>query len=381
MKALPANSLRASAAASMAIVAAAAMWSAVTQAQRPAAAHDDSPVNGVQQVNQPLRALAARTNLRIGTAVDTSALANDATYQRLVAEQFNTVTPENVMKWQLVEPQRGQLDFAAADGLVSFAQAHGQRVRGHTLVWHNQLPSWLTTGTFTPDELRAILRQHILDEAGHFRGKIWQWDVVNEAFNDDGTLRNTIWLQNLGPGYIADAFRWAHQADPRALLFYNDYNIEGRNAKSDAVYALVQQLRSEHVPIDGVGLQGHFGVQFGFPGDVPENMARFTALGLRVAVTEADVRMPLPTDNPKVQAQAEGYSVLLQACLLTARCISFTVWGFSDKYQWVPGVFAGQGSAALYDENFVPKPAYRAVQIDLALSAGRSDSADPRGRD
>jgi endo-1,4-beta-xylanase len=319
-----------------------------------------------------LRALAARNDLRIGTAVDTNALANDATYQRLVAEQFNTVTPENVMKWQLVEPQRGQLDFAAADGLVAFAQAHGQRVRGHTLVWHNQLPGWLGTGSFTPDELRAILRRHIIDEVGHFRGRIWQWDVVNEAFNDDGTLRESIWLRHLGPGYIADAFGWAREADPGALLFYNDYNIEGRNPKSDAVYALVQRLRAEGVPIDGVGLQGHLGVQLGFPDDVPENMARFTALGLRVAVTEADVRIPLPTDDPKARAQAEGYGVLLRACLLTAQCLSFTVWGFSDRYQWVPGVFAGQGSAALYDENFVPKPAYRAMQTSLARSERRA---------
>jgi endo-1,4-beta-xylanase len=316
----------------------------------------------------PLRALAARHHLGVGTAVNTDALGTDATYTGLVAEQFNTVTPENVMKWQLVEPTQGTYDWSAADRLVAFARAHGQRVRGHTLVWHSQLPTWLTSGTFTPDQLRALLHKHITDEATHFKGQIWQWDVVNEAFNDDGTLRNTIWLQNLGPGYIADAFRWAHQADPHALLFYNDFNIEGGNPKSDAVYALVRQLRAQGVPIDGVGIQGHLGVQFSLPGGVPENMARFAALHLAVAVTEADVRMPMPPDGTKVAAQNAGYSTLLQACLFTSRCISFTVWGFSDKYQWVPGVFTGQGSAALYDENFVPKPAYRQVQLDLALA-------------
>jgi endo-1,4-beta-xylanase len=322
--------------------------------------------------SESLGALAARQHLRVGTAVDTSALAADLPYRAKVGTEFSTVTPENVMKWQLVEPTRGQLDFAAADGLVAFARAHGQLVRGHTLVWHNQLPTWLTDGvaggSIGPAELRQILRAHILAEAGHFRGKIWQWDVLNEAFNEDGTLRNTLWLQQLGPGYIADAFRWARQADPHALLFYNDFNIEGGNAKSDAVFALVQQLRRDGVPIDGVGVQGHFGVQFGFPGDVPANLGRFAALGLFTAVTEADVRMPLPADNIKVQAQAAGYSILLQACLLTRRCLSVTVWGFTDKYSWVPGVFAGQGSATLFTEDLTAKPAYEALRTDLRVA-------------
>jgi len=325
--------------------------------------------------NQPLRTLGALDNLRIGTAVNTDALASDAPYAQLVGQQFSTVTPENVMKWQVVEPTQGTYDWSAADTLVAYARAHGQLVRGHTLVWHNQLPTWLTdgvaNGTIDAAQLRDLLHKHITDEVTHFKGKIWQWDVVNEAFNDDGTPRQDIFTQLLGPGYIADAFRWAHAADPHALLFYNDYNIEGPGAKSDAVLALVTQLRSEGVPINGVGIQGHLGSQYGFWGAdaVAANMARFTALGLDTAITEADVRSVLPMDNPKTQAQAEGYSTLLQGCLLTRRCISFTVWGFSDKYQWVPGVFSGQGSAAIYDENFAPKPAYTAMQVDLATAA------------
>jgi endo-1,4-beta-xylanase len=360
------------AAAVLALAAGTVAWALVT----PAAHGRSAGPEALPATDAPLRMLAGRDGPRIGTAVDTTALASDATYQKLIGEQFSTVTPENVMKWQLVEEQRGQFTWTAADTLVNFAAAHGQLVRGHTLVWHNQLPTWLTSGTFTPDELRQILRQHIIDEVSHFRGRIWQWDVVNEAFNDDGTLRDTMWLRALGPDYIADAFRWAHQADPRALLFYNDYNIEGGNAKSDAAYALIRKLRAQGVPVNGVGLQGHFGTQYGFPGGGTENgavganMARFTALGLDVAVTEADVRSVLPMDNPKTQAQAQGYSVLLQSCLLTRGCISFTVWGFTDKYQWVPGTFNGQGSAALYDENFAPKPAYHAVQLGLALAAG-----------
>jgi len=230
---------------------------ATPAAPAPAAVAAASASNHPDPTRATLRQLAAHTALRIGTAVDMTALANDATYRRMIGEQFSTVTPENVMKWEVVEPQRGQYDFSAGDRLVQFARAHHQKVRGHTLVWHNQLPGWLTSGTWTPAQLRSILRQHIFAEAGHFRGKIWAWDVVNEAIDDTGKLRDTIWSRALGESYIADAFRWAHQADPKAILFYNDYNIEGINAKSTAVYNLVKRLRAQGVPIQGVGAQGH----------------------------------------------------------------------------------------------------------------------------
>jgi endo-1,4-beta-xylanase len=331
----------------------------------------DSTASIPDPTTSTLRDLARHTKLLIGTAVDTSALAADATYRTLVAEQFSSVTPENVMKWAVVEPQQGRYDFSAGDELVRFAQANGQKVRGHTLVWHNQLPSWLTSGSWTSDQLRAILRQHIFTEAGHFRGQIWAWDVVNEAFNDDGTLRDTLWLRGIGPSYIADAFRWAHQADPKAILFYNDYNIEGINRKSDAVLALVQTLRRDGVPVQAVGLQSHLATQYGFPNDVLQNMRRFAGLGLKTAITEADVRSILPVDSVKLQAQAAGYSLLMQSCLLVRACISYTVWGFTDRYQWVPSTFPGQGSAALYDENYNPKPAYDALRRDLALAPPR----------
>jgi endo-1,4-beta-xylanase len=315
-----------------------------------------------------LRAAARGTGVRIGTAVDMTALANDAPYAEAVGREFNTVTAENVMKWESVEPQQGVYNWAPADQLVDFARKHGQLVRGHTLVWHNQLPSWLTSGTFTPDQLRTILRQHIFAEVGHFKGRIWQWDVVNEAFNDDGTYRDTIWLRNLGPGYIADAFRWAHQADPNALLFLNDYNVEWVSAKSDAYYNLIKQLRAQGVPVQGFGMQGHLGIQYGLPGDTLQNVRRFDDLGVKTAFTEVDVRMILPADNIKVQAQAEGFALMLRACLLVRHCISYTVWGFTDKYSWVPGVFNGQGSATPMTETLQPKPAYFTLRDTFALA-------------
>src|SRR6266540_3130817 len=213
-----------------------------------ASSADDTSADrrGGVAIESPLRDLAKRADVKIGTAVDHDAFTNDTTYRERIATEFNSITAENVMKWGLVEPVRGQLDFTAADELVASARRNNQGIRGHTLVWHNQLPTWLTdgvtSGAITPAELRTILRQHIIDEVSHFRGKLYQWDVVNEVIDDNANLRDTIWLQNLGPGYIADAFRWAHQADPRAKLFYNDFNLEPLSPKSDAAFALVQQL-------------------------------------------------------------------------------------------------------------------------------------------
>ncbi|NJP47367.1 endo-1,4-beta-xylanase [Actinacidiphila epipremni] len=318
----------------------------------------------------PLRALAQKAGIRIGTAVNSDALADEAPYEAKVGSEFSSVSPENVMKWDTVEPARGTYNYTQADALVSYAKAHGQLVRGHTLVWYNQLPSWVTSGDFTADQLRQVLHDHITSEVKHFKGKIWQWDVVNEAFNDDGSYRDDIWLQKLGPSYIEDAFRWAHQADPKAVLFINDYNIEGVNAKSTAVYDLVAKLRKEGVPLQGVGIQGHLDTQYPAPHDIATNMARFDKLGVQTAITEADVRIPLPADNTEVEAQNEAYQTLLEGCLLTRNCTDFTVWGFTDKYSWVPSTFKGEGQANIFDENYQPKTAYTALSQDLRL-AGR----------
>ena len=332
--------------------------------------HSAKPPGAVPVPRDSLRALASKVGLRIGTAVNTDALAADATYRQITADQFSSVTPENVMKWQVVEPTQGTYDWSAADQFVSFAKANGQLVRGHTLVWHSQLPTWLTAGTYTSTQLRHLLRKHITDEVSHFKGHIWQWDVVNEAFNDDGTMRDTIWLRAMGPSYIADAFRWAHQADPRALLFYNDYNIEGMGAKSDAVYLLAKQLRAQGVPINGIGAQGHLDTKYGFPNQMRQNLQRFADLGLKVALTEVDVRTTVPVTTPEQLAQNADYSQMLEACLLVRACISYTVWGFGDAFSWVPGVFAGEGSADIYDENLQPKASYFALQQTLMLASG-----------
>lgn len=323
---------------------------------------------GAPVTDRSLASLARDAGLAIGVAVNTDALAEDEQYRAIVDREFSSITAENVMKWEALEPEPGEYTYAAADDLIGYAAAQHKAVRGHVLVWHNQNPSWVNEDDLTPAQLRAVLKQHVIETARHFRGKIYEWDVLNEALNEDGTLRDTIWLRALGEDYIADVFRWARIGDPLAKLYYNDYNLAWISPKSDAAYELIKKLRGRGVPIDGVGFQGHLGAQYGFADSVYANLQRFAELGVQLSITEADVRYVVPGDTYKVQAQVQGYHSLLQPCLLTPACHSFTVWGVSDQYSWIPGVFSDQGEALLWDEDYRPKPAYQGVQFDLAMA-------------
>ncbi len=352
-----------------------------------------------------LRALGAKIQLHIGTAAIPSDLSDPALSQ-ITADQFSVLTPGNEMKWQVVEPTQGNFNWTGADNLVNFAEAHHQRVRGHTLVWHNQLPNWLTqgvaNGTISNSQLRDLLQQHITTEVSRYRGRIWQWDVLNEMMTDSNPSQinpKDFWISHLGTGIIADAFRWAHAADPEALLCYNDYNIageDGSNAKFNAAFATVKGLVADKVPINCVGDQGHLDLQFGFNQTLmTQDLQAYASLGLKVAITEADVRTfvettdsnqtPIvsPTDpTPSHTANAAGsdwYIGMLQSCLAVKACISFTVWGFADGESWIPGTFKGEGDACLYDVNLNPKPQYTALQQTLLLAPGapkRRDSHD-----
>jgi endo-1,4-beta-xylanase len=347
-----------------------------------------SHVTSAQSASAPdsLRSLAAQVGLRIGTAIIPQDVETPS-FAAIAASQFSVVTPGNGMKWGVVEPTEGTFDWSQADQLVAFAQANHQLIRGHTLLWHNQLPDWLTTGvangTISNAQLTNLLHQHITTEVSRYRGKIWQWDVANEFFTDANPSvinPNDFWISHLGPGIISQAFIWAHQADPHALLCYNDYNIageDGSNAKSDAAYAWLKQELAAGIPISCVGDQGHLDTQFGFSGQrMQQDLARFATLGLKVAITEADVRTfvnnatdQVPTDNLATFAQPEEESQMLNACLAVRQCISFTVWGFTDADSWVPGFFAGEGYATIYDVNQQPKQAYFDMQNDLRLAA------------
>ncbi|MDG4790318.1 endo-1,4-beta-xylanase [Micromonospora sp. WMMD1102] len=335
---------------------------------------------GGTSTDLPLRVLARKHGLGIGTAVDMAALEADTEYRELAAREFSAVTAENVMKWAELEPTRGEYNWGPADELVEFARRNGQKVHGHTLLWHSQLPAWLTDGvadgSIDSAELRDIVRNHITTVVKRYRGKVRAWDVVNEAFTDGNfpVLRDTIFHQLLGPDYIAYALRLAHAADPKAKLFLNDYAIDNINPKSTAYYELAKQLRKQRVPMHGMGFQGHLDLQYPLPIDAPQNLARFDKLGLETAFTEVDVRFFLPIDTYKEAGQVGSFNTLLTACLLTPRCVMFTVWGFTDKYSWVPGFFDGQGAATPLDENFQPKAAYRGLQQTLAVAS------DPNSR-
>ncbi|MGC9378282.1 endo-1,4-beta-xylanase [Streptomyces sp. MH13] len=300
---------------------------------------------------------------------------SDKKYRKILGRQFNSVSPENQMKWEFIHPERDRYDFSAADAIVTFAERHDQVVRGHTLLWHSQNPQWLEQGDFSDDELRAILREHITTVVGRYAGRIQQWDVANEIFDDQGRLRtqDNIWIRELGPGIIADAFRWVHEADPKAKLFFNDYGVESVNAKSDAYYALTQDLLRQGVPVDGFSVQAHLSTRYGFPGDLETNLERFDALGLETAVTELDVRMDVPAGGVPTAAQqkqqADYYQRALSACLAVEDCNSFTIWGFTDKYSWVPVFFEGEGFATVMTDDFVRKPAFHALRSTLRAAA------------
>jgi endo-1,4-beta-xylanase len=324
-----------------------------------------------------LRAHAAERGKFIGFAAATGPLANEAAYRNIAATEFNQVTAENAMKWESTQPNPGQFTFGGADQVVAFAQQNGQQVHGHTLVWHSQTPGWVQSLGAT--QMRSAMQTHINTVVGRWASNpaVVSWDVVNEAFNEDGSMRQSFWLNTLGQSYIADAFRFARAADPNARLCLNDFNVEGMNAKSNAMFTLVQSLLAQNVPIDCVGFQGHLAIQFGLPGQIQQNMQRFANLGLEVRITELDVRMQLPRSAQKDTQQAQFYTSVVNACNAVTACSGITIWGFTDLHSWVPGTFGGEGAALLWDENYNPKPAYTAVHTALDGGGGTVDTMPP----
>jgi len=238
------------------------------------------------------------------------------------------------------------------------------RVRGHTLVWHSQNASWLTSGTWTKDEAKALLADHVTNVVNHYKGRVIAWDVVNEILGDNGALRSGFWLTAIGPEYVELAFRTARAADPTVGLFYNDYNIEGVNAKSDSAYNLVRDLLARGVPITGVGFQAHF-IAGGVPSTLAQNITRFSALGLKVHITELDVRLQLPSSAATLQTQAQNYRDVVSTCMSFPACEAVVLWGFTDKDSWIPSTFPGMGEALIFDSAYQPKPAFASLQSVL----------------
>ena len=321
----------------------------------------------------PLRGHAERRSFYVGAAVAVRPLKNDPLYRETLRREFNIVVAENAFKWDALRPSRRRFDFAGADAVVEFARANGMKVRGHTLVWHRQVPRWLVAGKFTRDEVVSLLRRHIHAVVGRYRGKVSAWDVVNEAVDDEtGGLRtDSFWHRALGPEYIELAFRFAREADPDAKLYYNDYSAEEMNKKSDGVYRLLRELKRRGVPVDGVGWQMHETGGFRVGPAHRENAKRLAALGLELSITEMDVRVKLPASAEDYERQAAGYASAAEFCLSEPSCKAFLLWGVADKYSWIPGEFPGWGDALIYDRDLRPKPAYFALRRALRDAGAR----------
>ncbi|MFZ1917948.1 MAG: endo-1,4-beta-xylanase [Terriglobales bacterium] len=327
-----------------------------------------------------LREAAEQSGMLIGTAVRPAQLS-EAAYAATLAREFNMLEPEDALKWEVLRPDAQSFDFSQADQIVDFAVRHNMKVRGHTLVWHRQNPSWLTAANYTSEQLAKLLETHIKTVVGHYRGKIFAWDVANEAFDEGkntGKLRSTIWydqpgigFSDQGPAYLAQCFRWAHEADPQALLFYNEAEAEEVNPKSDAIYAMVRAFTRDGVPIDGIGFQMHVANLHADIAAISANIARFTALGLQVHITEMDVALPVDAngnENPEdLKRQADIYRQIAEACLSHLGCTAIQTWGFTDKYSWIGSHSKHtQGAALPFDRNYRPKPAYDALSRVLS---------------
>jgi endo-1,4-beta-xylanase len=325
-------------------------------------------------VTTTLKQLATAKGRSVGTALDATFFgANAAAYDTLVAREFNMIVAGNVMKWEPLQ-RNGRFTYrwTNPDLLVAFGQANGMKIRGHTLAWYQQNPTWLTSTTYSADTLKAILKEHVDSVVGHYKGKIYAWDVVNEALSDgSGALRTAAPWGPVGRDYIDLAFTEARKIDPATLLFYNDYNLETPGAKQDSAFALVSGMKARGVPIDGIGFQAHLLVNANGGGaptqaQLVSTFQRFAALGLKIHITELDVRIQVP--NPTAAAlagQQQAYTDVVAACLAVSACEAIVVWGVNDGESWIPGTFPGWGQALLFDDTLGRKATYTAVRTAL----------------
>src|SRR5580700_4602859 len=344
----------------------------------------ETPANSGQAITGAgsLKAHAAARGLLTGCAVNANLFRDDEGFRRLLAEQYNIVVPENCLKWNILRPTADTYNFADPDSLVAFAEAHGMKVRGHNFVWHEALPGWFA-GTVNKDNAHKFLIDHIRTVGGRYRGKIHSWDVVNEAIwipdgRPDGLRSSSPWFQMLGPGYIDIAFRTAREADPKALLTYNDYSIEydtdEEGKKRAAVLALLRRMKADNVPLDALGIQSHIRAVStdGFRKGVRELCDSAKALGLQVFVTELDVSDDAVATNDTSERDkivAEVYRNYLATALEGSEVKAVLTWGASDKNTWLnKGVkFRKQHPDRLqrplpFDPDYTPAPVFFAMR-------------------
>jgi endo-1,4-beta-xylanase len=314
----------------------------------------------------PLRVVVQPSGRWIGSAVRADALASDPQYGEVLAREFDYLIPESETNWLAVHPAPDVWNWGPVDQIVDFAEAHGMRVKIGALVWWLYFPDYVQS--LTPAELRAALEERVRTMVARYRGRVAAYDVVNEAFLGGTSLFPSLFLQKLGPGYVADAFRWAREEDPDALLLLNDLGIEDLGSGSDAFHAFVQGLLADGVPLDGVGLQMHVGIT-PQPVHLRENIQRFADLGLQVTISELDVQIRnLPGDlATRLAGQGTTYHDVVAACVAVPGCFAVSTWGFTDKYSWIDTFFGADDPLPL-DDFYRPKPAYFGLRNALGGS-------------
>jgi endo-1,4-beta-xylanase len=322
-----------------------------------------------------LRDAAARSSRELGAAAGKLFGVNSA-YDLTLRREFSMLTPENAMKWsQIHRDGRTAYRWETPDAMVAFAESNRMGVRGHALVWHSQNSDWVESGTWTAAELTAVLREHIGVVVGRYKGRIAQWDVVNEALDEQGRLRvnESVWSRVIGPSYIETAFRAARLADPDAILTYNEYGLEWGGSKQDSAVAMLRRFKAAGVPVDAVGFQAHYQISAD-GGGVPSKQSlidvfnRFASLGLQVAITELDIGVrttPTPATAVELTAQANGYANVVSACVAVPACRTIVTWGVTDAASWVPNYYPGYGDALLFDATYARKRTYFAVRSGL----------------
>lgn len=304
----------------------------------------------------------------IGAALNVGLLKNNSNYRNLVIKEFNSITAENVMKMNSLRPSATTYNFTDADYLVDFARANGKRVHGHTLNWYKSLPDWVNNFNGNTAEWENLLKTHIESVVGRYRGKVSSWDVVNEALEDNGSYRNSIWVQKLGVGYIERAFQYARNADPDALLFYNDYGHEYSATKRAAIIKLVTDLKAKGVPIDGIGLQMHTRYN-----QTDANLAAAintaAATGLRIHISELDIALN-PDNNQSLsyttalgELQAAKYKFIVKTfnAIPREQQYGLTTWNVTDADSWIPSNYNRPDWPMPFNNLYQRKAAYQGI--------------------
>lgn len=302
----------------------------------------------------------------------------------ILIKEFNAITPENIMKCEVIHPEWNRYDFTLADKIAAYAQKNKMKLNGHTLIWHSQLSPFVQQ-IKSADSLRMFMKEHIATVAGRYKGKIFSWDVVNEALNEDGTYRKSIFYNLLGEDFIVEAFKLAQQADPTAELYYNDFNIEYPKKRAGAI-AIIKKLQAAGVRIDGVGIQGHWSLRSLPLQDVEESIKEFSALGIKVMFTEVDLSvLPNPWEvqganinqtagysvemdpyknglpDSVVEKFNKGYEDIFKLFIKYKKNISrVTFWGVNDAHTWLNDwpIRGRTNYPLLFDRKFNYKPAY-----------------------